>query len=122
MMLPPTRQRVARPRGGGVALAKLGGRLPRCLGAGRQPAGLVFTFGRIVICQSRSPNVECAARGRLRGGGGPRGTRPGQNGVAPGDVFNARLAVAAMPVATAVGYAVDEKEGASVSCVVFSRT
>ena len=36
------------------------------------------------------------------------------DGVAPGDVFNARLAVAAMPVATAVGYAVDEKEGASL--------
>ena len=64
-------------------------------------------------------------------GAAPPGSKPGDSvgvfapdgrqcavvipdGVAPGDVFNARLAVAAMPVATAVGYAVDEKEGASL--------
>ena len=40
------RQRVSRLPGGGVALAKLGGRLPRDLGAGRQPAGQVFTLRR----------------------------------------------------------------------------
>ena len=37
------RQRVSRLPGGGVALAKLGGKLARDLGAGRQPAGQLFT-------------------------------------------------------------------------------
>ena len=72
------RQRVSRPRGGGVTLGKLARRLARSLGAGRQPAGEVFTtlISLLIRDRRRAPNVECIGARETPGRRGPHGTPP----------------------------------------------
>ena len=87
------RQRVSRPRGGGVTLGKLACRLARSLGAGRQPAGWCSLSHFHHDCV-RAPNVrEQSSSGRRRRLGRARG-RARINSVARGDDFRSRAAAA----------------------------